>query len=527
MAATSIARPGLPALAGALLLALATGGPAHATLTARLVNSQLDHPVFMTTTPGNTVVAIVQQGGLIRAMNETGTLNGAPFLDLTAKVAYGNSDEERGLLGLAFPPDHALTGLFYVYYVADVGIPNDPGVITIAEYRVSSNPLLADPNSERILLRASKPVTGVPEEYHNGGTIAFGPDGLLYAALGDGQGFNGNDPNNCAQTDATPFGKLIRFNPAAIPPGGIVIGPAACPGPVDPLLTVVGKGLRNPYRFSFDSQTGDLFIGDVGQDLVEEVDAIPSAAVTAGGLNFGWRVMEGDMCNIPDPPPSPACFAGSLTPPAFAYVHTSGGVCDGTVIGGVVYRGAIPALQGQYLFADYCHGAVFTAGFDGSGSLTNVTDVSAQLLPDVGTIDNPTGFGVDGFGEVYLVDSPALGGNGEIFKILQVEPEPQLPADMGMLSASGLLPSFTAYPGAQFYFQFEFSTDPVGFTNSVLNKKKAKLGATIFLKKKTWKQVQALGPQGTTIYWRVIGKTAKKALNSVTSTTVHSFTIGP
>ncbi len=512
----------LATLAGLAVLAAPRAG---ATLALKRINDLLDHPVYMATTADSTLIAVVEQPGTIRIINlGTDLVLATPFLDVSTLVEYGSLDDERGLLGLAFAPNHAITGLFYVYYVADDPAPGGPGVLTVAEYDLSSNPTVADPASARILLQIPKPVTGFPEEYHNGGTLAFGPDGLLYVGIGDGQGYTGNDPNNCAQNDASIMGKLIRFDPAAIPPGGITIAGGSCPGPVDPLITVVGKGLRNPYRFSFDEANGDLYLADVGQDLAEEIDVVPAASV-APGLNFGWRVMEANGCNIADPPPAPVCNDPSLTAPAYAYSHQSGFVCGGTVIGGFVYHGSIPALKGKYLFADYCMGAIFGGDYDGTSQLLNVTDLTSQLVPDAGTLDNPTGFGVDGAGEMYVVDSPALGGAGEIFKIISVEPEPILPPDLDQFLSGGLIPGFALYPGGQTYFQVEFSTDPVGFTNSLVNNKKFASDTLLYPKKKTWKKIQKLGTGGAPIYWRVNGRTSQKGPATVHSTETRSFTV--
>src|SRR5262245_24385075 len=214
-----------------LALTLAAAPHAGATLGLKRVNNLLDHPVFMSVTGDSTLVAVVEQPGRIMLVNlGTNLVLATPLLDISDIVEYATSDDGRGLLGLAFHPNHPLNPHFYVYYVAVDPVPGGPGVLTVAEYALSSNPVLADPDSARILLQIPKPVTGFSETVHNGGTIAFGPDGLLYVGIGDGQGSGPSDPNNCAQNDASIMGKLIRFDPAAIPPGRIVVPGGACPG---------------------------------------------------------------------------------------------------------------------------------------------------------------------------------------------------------------------------------------------------------------------------------------------------------
>jgi glucose/arabinose dehydrogenase len=243
---------------------------------------------------------------------------------------------------------------------------------------------------------------------HQGGTIAFGPDGYLYVGFGDGQSA---DPSNKAQNDGDLHGKLLRLDvdggsPYAIPATNPFVGAG------NPLDEIWAKGFRNPFRFSFDRQTGDLYIGDVGQFAREEVDFQPAAS--GGGENYGWRLMEGNLCF--NPPTS--CDPGGLTAPIHYYAHAGGG-CSGSITGGPVYRGtAIPGFQGRYFFADYCSAKIWSFRYDGA-TLTGLTDHTAELAPGGGLqINVPTAIGEDASGELYIVDM-----GGEVFKII-----PTLPA---------------------------------------------------------------------------------------------------
>ncbi len=267
---------------------------------------------------------------------------GAPlpdaFLDITDRVRSGG---ERGLLGLAFPPGYADKGYFYVNYTAL------NGATTISRFRlIAGDPNRADPASEEILLVIAQPYAN-----HNGGQIAFSPrDGYLYVGMGDGG--SGGDPQNRAQNPAELLGKLLRLDVE----GAVGTASAYLVPPTNPYTATIGYrpeiwalGLRNPWRFSFDRQTGDLYIGDVGQGLWEEIDYQPASS--AGGQNYGWRIMEGAHCYNPDP-----CDSTGLTLPIWEYSH-SAGQC---VTGGYVYRGDdYPDLAGMYIFGDYVSGAIW------------------------------------------------------------------------------------------------------------------------------------------------------------------------
>jgi glucose/arabinose dehydrogenase len=322
---------------------------------------------------------VVERGGTIRIV-EHGTVRPDPFLDITDIVESTGS--EQGLLSVAFPPNYAESGQFYVYYTAHggAGVGDD----TIARYRVSeSDPNVADRTSGTVLL-------AIPDERrnHNGGLLLFGPDGYLYAGLGDGGG--GGDPAGNGQNPRTLLGSILRIDvsarsdrPYAIPPDNpFADGAAGAP-------EIWVWGLRNPWRYSFDRLTGDLSIGDVGQGAIEEIDWLPTGQ--QAGVNLGWNVMEGTSCYGAE-----TCDQTGLTLPIAEYSHGQG--CS--VVGGYVYRGeASPALRGVYLFADYCSGLLWGLGRDQSGAWTMSKPIETGL--------NVSSFGEDAAGELYVVD---LGG---------------------------------------------------------------------------------------------------------------------
>ena len=297
------------------------------------------------------------------------------FLDLSALVSCC---DERGLLSVAFHPQYAANGFFFVNYT------NTAGNTVIARYRVfAGNPNQADPASGVILLTILQPFAN-----HNGGELQFGPDGYLYIGMGDGG--SANDPFCNAQKDDTYLGKLLRIdvdqNVGSPPFYGIPpTNPFAAPGL--PLDEIWAKGLRNPWRFSFDRLTGDLYIGDVGQGVREEVDFQPRAS--AGGENYGWKLMEGTSCggggNSGCLPGVPPCGSSAYKAPLYEYNHVGGG-CSGSIVGGYVYRGQqVPQLSGLYLYGDYCLGRLYA-----SGELLSLT------------VSQLTTFGEDLAGELYL-----------------------------------------------------------------------------------------------------------------------------
>jgi len=255
-----------------------------------------------------------------------------PFLDLTDRVETGG---ERGLLSLAFAPDYAASGHFYVWYT------RTGGATVLSRFTVGTEPDRADAASEQVLLEVEQPYSN-----HNGGRLRFGPEGLLYLGLGDGG--SANDPLGVGQDGTTLLGKLIRIDVDPAHDGYAV--PADNPFLADEAIRdeIWATGLRNPWRISFDRATGDLYIADVGQSLREEINVQPEAS--RGGENYGWSVMEGSLCVAQD------CDTDGLTLPVFEYGHDLG--CS--VTGGEVYRGrAYPALSGTYLFGDYCTGTIW------------------------------------------------------------------------------------------------------------------------------------------------------------------------
>jgi glucose/arabinose dehydrogenase len=346
--------------------------PASTALKLQTIASNLSSPVFMATPRGDVSrLFVVEQGGAIKVLDrETGTLL-TTFLTVTGMTSGG----ERGLLGLAFDPNYNANGRFYVHYT------DANGTIIIARFLASpTNPNLADPLSQVILVSIPHPTFA----NHNGGMLAFGPDGCLYAAVGDG-GSSG-DPSNNAQNLTSRLGKLLRIDPTT--------PETACTsGTVNPFVLSGGDqlvwsyGLRNPWRFSFDG--ADLYIGDVGQDAREEINV--SQGPNAGrGLNYGWRLMEGSACFNP----STNCNNSGLTLPIIEYTHDSG-ACS--VTGGYVYRGqALPAIQGTYFYADFCAGFVRSFRFN-NGSAIEQTEWPLLASSSI------TSFGQDGLGELYIL----------------------------------------------------------------------------------------------------------------------------
>jgi glucose/arabinose dehydrogenase len=334
----------------------------------------LSSPVGVTHAGDNTgKLYVVEQAGRIRLI-DNGTLLPAAFLDISARVLSGG---ERGLLGLAFPPGYATSGRIFVNYTRI-----QDGATVIARFLRTANSPVADPNSEVILLTIPQPFAN-----HNGGQLAFGPnDGFLYIGMGDGG--SGGDPDNNAQNPASLLGKMLRIDVESAPDPGL---PYAVP-PNNPFVQnpafdneIWALGLRNPWRFSFDRQTGDLYIADVGQNLFEEVNFQPAAS--PGGENYGWRIMEGAHCFN-----DPACNPSGMVLPVAEYGH--GPACS--ITGGFVYRGqAYPGIQGVYLYADFCSGQFW--GLRRNGAVWQNT----LLLTEPHSISS---FGEDQAGNLYATD---------------------------------------------------------------------------------------------------------------------------
>jgi glucose/arabinose dehydrogenase len=314
----------------------------------------------------------------------------APFLDIRSLVGSGG---EKGLLSVAFHPQYAQNGFFYVNYTDRASSFHTD----IARYSVSAtDPNRADPASARILLEINQPFAN-----HNGGQLQFGPDGFLYIGMGDGG--SGGDPGNRAQNTSELLGKMLRIDvnasPYAVPPSNPFIGRSGFRPEIWAL------GLRNPWRFSFDRSTGDLWIADVGQGSFEEIDYQPATSI--GGENYGWRRMEGTHCFNP----SSNCTDGALVLPVVQYDH-SGGACS--VTGGYVYRGArYPRLVGMYIYGDYCNGVIWGATRRTDGS------VVSTVLTDAGFLIST--FGEDANGEIYVADH----GNGRIHHVTDTSAPPK------------------------------------------------------------------------------------------------------
>lgn len=358
-------------------------------LRATEVAAGLDKPILAVSPPADyeRLFIIEQYTAQIRIL-KNGQLMAQPFLDINPLVA--NSGFERGLLGLAFHPDYASNGFFFVHYSG-----NDGGTV-VARYTVTGNPDIADAASAKTVYTRDQPF-----QNHNGGMISFGPDGYLYIALGDGGG--GGDPLDAGQDLATHLGKILRIdvdtsNPYAVPPDNPFVQQFGV------LPEIWTYGWRNPWRFSFDRATGDMYVGDVGQSAREEISFQPASST--GGENYGWNTMEGSLCF----PPGSNCDQTGLVLPIHEYQTGS----DCSITGGYVYRGcAIPQLDGHYFFADWCSGKVWSFKYE-NGLKTEFTDRTAELNAGIsGSIGQVSSFGQDGLGEIYIVDH----GNGKLYRI--------------------------------------------------------------------------------------------------------------
>ena len=359
--------------------------------------------------PGNnTRWYVVEKAGRVRVFdNDPAVLNFMTFVDISGRV---DAPGEMGLLGMAFHPDFPIDPRVFLSYTND-----DAGRVSrISEFRSNDGGTTLDPNSERILL-----TVGQPEENHNGGNIAFGPDGYLYIGIGDGGG--GNDPHGLignGQLMTTLLGKMLRLDvglppaPDSIPAagGGYAI-PASNPfvGVPDTRDEIWAFGLRNPFRFSFDRITGDLWIADVGQNAREEIDFEPAG--DPGGRNYGWDVEEGTLCNPNDPAPAPPCGDPAFTPPIFEYPHTQGNC---SITGGFVHRGSVSVIAGHYLFGDFCTGRIYSL----DPQTLEPRERTAELGAAGGAGFQLVGFGEDGFGESYVVLR-----NGSVHRIVPAPAE--------------------------------------------------------------------------------------------------------
>ncbi len=353
------------------------------------VANNLARPVFATGSPGDTTrLFVLEKPGRVRIIKDNVLLPGS-FLDATNVVNAGAN--ERGLLGLAFHPQYTANGKFYIYYTRK----ND-GAIEIAEYvRGAGTPDSADPASAKVLLTIPHP----GQSNHNGGMITFGSDGNLYIGTGDGGG--GGDPDDNAENKNSQLGKILRINVDTFPqppPGNITDGDQY----------IWDWGLRNPWRFSFDRCTSNLYIADVGQSQWEEVNI---EAPGDGQKNYGWDIMEGKHCFEP----AQNCDMAGKTLPVTEYSHQNGAPMDDcSVTGGYVYRGTkIPGLVGTYLYGDYCTKRVYTLAWE-KGAIIKEGEIS-QNLDSTSLPSGIASFGEDTSGELYILTD---GGNtGAIYRI--------------------------------------------------------------------------------------------------------------
>lgn len=362
-----------------------SGPPAGTGVGLQEVASGLSFPLYLTAPVGDLArLFVVEKTGGIRIIKDGALLPGL-FLDLSSQVSLGN---EQGLLGLAFDPEYTTNGRFLVHYT-DLA-----GNTVLSRFQVSADPDRAEPASEQLVLTATQPASN-----HNGGQVVFGPDGFLYLGLGDG-GSSG-DPEGRGQGLSDLLGSILRLDvragdPYTVPADNPFVGnPGARP-------EVWSYGLRNPWRFSFDRANGNLYIADVGQNQLEEVDVSTAADGAGRGVNYGWSIMEGSLCFR-----GPGCDQTGLTLPVLEYSHREG--CS--ITGGYVYRGsAVPLIQGQYFYSDFCQRWVRSFRYaDGLAE----EETSWPALSTGGTI---VSFGEDAAGELYILEAEG--------RVSRIVPEP-------------------------------------------------------------------------------------------------------
>jgi len=378
---------------------------------AERIATGLTNPLFVVAPPEDfdRLFILEKNTGEIKILDLlTGTINAKPFLDLEVSTV-----QEQGLLGLAFDPDYRENGLFYVNYT------DTDGVSIIERYQVSGDADVADASSGEIISKIAQ-----PDKNNNGGWIGFGPDGYLYYGTGDGGG--SHDPDNNSQDLTVPLGKMLRIDvrsgtdgfPAdpsrnyAIPEDNPFIGVTVDGKPVRE--DIWAYGLRNPWRPSFDRETGDLYIGDVGQMTREEINFQP--ADSTGGENYGWRVREGGIANpteVGGPRPE-----GNVDP-VYDYPHGEQGFLGRSVTGGYVYRGPVTELQGKYIFSDFVSSQIWSFEMKGGG-ITGLTNWTTELQADQGDIRGIASFGEDAAGNLYIVDF----FDGEVFRFVGKIPTP-------------------------------------------------------------------------------------------------------
>jgi glucose/arabinose dehydrogenase len=353
------------------------GGPLPPDLTLRLdpfISSGLTGPVFLAQPLDDGRIFVVEQAGRIRVIHN-GVLQTTPFLDIASRVLSGG---ERGLLSVAFHPQYASNHYFYVFFTTQTN-----GDIRIERFTATSNPEVADATTSKLIITAPHSTYA----NHNGGLVSFGPDGMLYAGLGDGG--SGGDPLHNGQDFNSLLGSLLRLDvdhgdPYAIPTDNPFVGQA------NHRAEVWAKGLRNPWRYAFDTPTGMLYVADVGQNAREEVDVV---LARSGGINFGWNIMEGFTCYA-----ASTSNQTGLTLPVIDYVNPTQGC---SITGGYVYRGsAIPDIRGHYFYSDYCSGFLKSFRFE-NGAAVDQKDWGL-------TSSAVKSFGVDFDGEMYLISGNSI-----------------------------------------------------------------------------------------------------------------------
>ena len=377
-----------------ILLTLCASAHAAKTIAAELVASGFKQPTYVCSDPHDSsrLFVLERSSGRIKLV-KNGVVQSKPFLNLGDKVS-SDHDGEQGLFGMVFPPDFGASDPFFYVNYSDIF-----GASVMEAYKVGSNPDKAKKGSGKVILR----IVGT-ENIHFAGMMAFGPDGNFY--LGRGDGGPAEDPLGHSQDLNLLLGKLLRIKvnkskPYKVPSDNPFVGQSG------KRPEIWAYGLRNPWRFSFDRQSGDIYVGDVGQNFREEIDFLPAGS--PGGQNFGWNTAEGVACLGGDG----TCGTNAgFTPPIYDYPHNPGGVA---IIGGYVYRGsAIPAMQGTYFFADHGFTTLWSFLYDGN-TVSDQVDHTNELEPDgPNTINSISSFGEDADGELYIVDI----GDGEIYKIV-------------------------------------------------------------------------------------------------------------
>jgi len=402
---------GLTAVTALAATSTAFGQAAPALRTRNIIGTGLNYPIGATHAPSDKCrMFVIEKRGLIKVIDIKSPVPSVigTFLDIDSLVLGSTTASgEQGLLGLAFHPDYWNNGYFFVYYT------NTSGNTVLARYQVSANPNVATASSALIVMTFTQPFSN-----HNGGWIEFGPDGYLYMGIGDGG--SANDPNQNGQNINSRLGKILRIEPNVAGNSPTFFNP-----PTNPYVGVAGDdaiyhiGLRNPWRNGFDRQTGDLFIADVGQNAREEIHFIPAGV---GGLNLGWRCMEGFACTGLS---GCVCNAASITKPIRDYTHV-GGVNGGFCItGGYMYRGpAIPALDGFYFHADYTNSNTWVMRYTQGGGILNLANINAQITPSLQgtTVNSLASYGEDARGEIYIVKQSST-TTGGLFKVVAASGE--------------------------------------------------------------------------------------------------------